>query len=138
MLWLTRFLFLVVGAGILAHWKNFSFTQSDDDRLVSISGGKSGNNFGREKRVFFAGVNGIMNCVSRIIAGALLDRFRFSHVMPIIGSLLTIILISIYFIAQTSFLGLIICTWIIYALSFAQFSTVPAQVDQELVLFLQF
>ena len=39
LLWLARFLYLIVGAGVLAHWKTFSFTQSDDDQLVSIAGG---------------------------------------------------------------------------------------------------
>ena len=32
-------LWLTVGAGVLAHWKTFSFTQSDDDQIVSIAGG---------------------------------------------------------------------------------------------------
>ena len=35
LLWLARFLYLTVGAGVLAHWKTFSFTQSDDDQVVS-------------------------------------------------------------------------------------------------------
>ena len=42
LLWLTRFLFLTVGAGALAHWKTFSFTRSDNDKLVSLAGGVSG------------------------------------------------------------------------------------------------
>ena len=36
---LLRFLFLVVGSGFLAHWKNLAFTQNQDDKLVSIIGG---------------------------------------------------------------------------------------------------
>ena len=39
LLWLTRFLYLTVGAAVNVHWKTFSFTQSDDDQLVSIAGG---------------------------------------------------------------------------------------------------
>ena len=35
-----RFLFLVVGSGFLAHWKNLAFTQSQNDKLVSIIGGR--------------------------------------------------------------------------------------------------
>ena len=31
LLWSARFLYLAVGAGALAHWKTFSFTQSRDD-----------------------------------------------------------------------------------------------------------
>lgn len=111
LLWLTRFLFLAVGCGILAHWKTFTFTQSDNDKMVSIAGG----------------VNGIMNCLSRGVAGALLDRIKFSRLMPLVSGLLTILLLSIFFIAKTSLPGLIICIWIIYGLSFSHFSTVPAQ-----------
>ena len=36
-----RFLFLVVGSGFLAHWKNLAFTQNQDDKLVSIIGGEA-------------------------------------------------------------------------------------------------
>ena len=36
LLWLTRFLYLFVCAGILAHWKTFSFTQSDNDQVELI------------------------------------------------------------------------------------------------------
>ena len=42
LLWLTRFLFLTVGAGALAHWKTFAFTQSDNDKLLTLAGGVSG------------------------------------------------------------------------------------------------
>jgi predicted MFS family arabinose efflux permease len=70
-----------------------------------------------------------MNCLSRLVAGALLDRFRFNRLMPVLAALLTIILICIFFIGQTSFVGLIICNWSIYLLSFSHFSTVPAQVN---------
>jgi len=111
LLWLTRFLFLAVGCGILAHWKTFTFTHSDNDKLVSLAGG----------------VNGIMNCLSRGVAGALLDRIRFNRLMPVIAALLTILLLSIFFIAQVSFPGLLITIWTVYALSFSHFSTVPAQ-----------
>jgi len=111
MLWLTRFLFLAVGCGILAHWKTFTFTHSNNDKLVSLAGG----------------VNGIMNCLSRGVAGALLDRIRFNRLMPVIAALLTILLLSIFFIGQVSFPGLLITIWTVYALSFSHFSTVPAQ-----------
>merc|ERR1711997_893825 len=72
LLWLNRFLFLTVGAGALAHWKPFAFTQSDDDKLVSLAGG----------------VSGVANCLSRLLAGFLLDRVQFRLMMPIISLLL--------------------------------------------------
>jgi len=111
LLWLTRFLFLAVGCGVLAHWKTFTFTHSENDKLVSLAGG----------------VNGIMNCLSRGVAGALLDRIRFNRLMPVIAAFLTILLLSIFFIAQFSLPGLIVSIWTVYALSFSHFSTVPAQ-----------
>ena len=39
LLWLARFLYLTVGAGMLAHWKTFAFTQSSNDQIVAIAGG---------------------------------------------------------------------------------------------------
>ena len=39
LLWLARFLYLTVGAGVLAHWKTFAFTQSSNDKIVAIAGG---------------------------------------------------------------------------------------------------
>jgi len=111
LLLLTRFLFLAVGCGVLAHWKTFSFTQSKDDKLISIGGG----------------VSGVVNCLGRIVAGSLMDRFRFNRLMPSIAFLLTVVLISVPFIGEVSFGGLLVCIWIIYALSFTHFTTVPAQ-----------
>ena len=40
-----------------------------------------------------------------------------------ISLLLTINLVSIYFIGQQSFIGLIICVWIVYFLGFAHLAT---------------
>ena len=36
LLWLARFLYLTVGAGVLAHWKTFAFTQSSNDQVKCI------------------------------------------------------------------------------------------------------
>ena len=70
-----RFLFLVVGSGFLAHWKNLAFTQSQDDKLVSIIGG--GNSKGQlDNDCLDPGVNGVVNFLSRVVAGTLLDRIR--------------------------------------------------------------
>jgi len=45
LLWLTRFLFLTVGCGLLAHWKTLAFTQSADDKMMSIAGGQTHSNY---------------------------------------------------------------------------------------------
>ena len=63
-----------------------------------------------------------------LVAGLLLDRFEFRLMMPVISLLLTINLASIYFVAQYSFIGLIVSVWLIYLLGFAHFATIPAQV----------
>ena len=39
LLWLARFLYLIVGSGILSHWKTFAFTQSSNDKIVAVAGG---------------------------------------------------------------------------------------------------
>ena len=63
-----------------------------------------------------------------LVAGFLLDHVQFRVMMPVISLLLTINLASIYFIAQHSFIGLIVSVWLIYLLGFAHFATIPAQV----------
>ena len=62
------------------------------------------------------------------MAGLLLDHVQFRVMMPVISLLLTINLASIYFVAQYSFIGLIVSVWLIYLLGFAHFATIPAQV----------
>ena len=65
----------MVGSGFLAHWKNLAFTQSQDDKLVSIIGG--GNSKGQlDNDCLDPGVNGVVNFLSRVVAGTLLDRIR--------------------------------------------------------------
>ena len=48
--------------------------------------------------------------------------------MPVISLLLAINLATIYFVAQYSFLGLMLSVWMMYLLGFAHFTTIPAQV----------
>ena len=53
---------------------------------------------------------------------------EFRVLMPVISLLLAINLATIYFVAQNSFLGLMVSVWLIYLLGFAHFTTIPAQV----------
>ena len=39
LLGLARFLYLLIDAGVLAHWKTFAFTQSSNDQIIAIAGG---------------------------------------------------------------------------------------------------
>ena len=39
LLWLGRYLYLIIDAGVLTHWKTYSFTQSSDDQIIAIAGG---------------------------------------------------------------------------------------------------
>ena len=70
--------------------------------------------------------SGVVNFLSRAITGYLFDRLGYSKLMSVNGILLTVNLASIYFVGQT-FLGLIICVWLVYLLGFGHFSTIPAQ-----------
>eukprot|EP00092_Neocalanus_flemingeri_P020675 GFUD01022405.1.p1 GENE.GFUD01022405.1~~GFUD01022405.1.p1 ORF type:complete len:473 (-),score=85.93 GFUD01022405.1:37-1455(-) len=111
LLFLTRFLFITINCSFFAHWKSLCFTLSDDDRLISLIGG----------------VSGVMNCLSRVVGGALLDWISFRWLMSSMASILTIVLLSTFFISEISFTGLAICIWMINALSFSHFSTIPVQ-----------
>ena len=73
---LLRFLFLVVGSGFLAHWKNLAFTQNQNDKLVSIIGGDPGLSCRPRNYWLRIGVNGAVNFGSRMIAGSLLNKIR--------------------------------------------------------------
>ena len=39
LLWASRYFLLICGAGIISHWKTFSFTQNKNDQIVSLFGG---------------------------------------------------------------------------------------------------
>ena len=47
--------------------------------------------------------------------------------MPLISLLLTVVLSTIYFIGQYSFIGLMISVWLIFAFGLANIPTIPAQ-----------
>ena len=88
----------MVGSGFLAHWKNLAFTQNQDDKLVSIIGGEAYMNIYIVRAKCWldvkqewmgdpyidivikierkTGVNGVVNFLSRVVAGTLLDRIR--------------------------------------------------------------
>ena len=58
----------------------------------------------------------------------LLDKIEFNILMPVVSLLLTVVLIAIYFIAQHTFIGLMISVWLIFALGLANIPTIPAKV----------
>ena len=39
LLWMGRYLYLTIDAGVLSHWKTYSFTQSSNDQIMAIAGG---------------------------------------------------------------------------------------------------
>ena len=49
--------------------------------------------------------------------------------MSLCGILLTVNLVTIYFVGQ-NFFGLIFSVWLVYFLAFGHFSTIPAQVSE--------
>ena len=72
--------------------------------------------------------SGVVNCLSRLVSGLLIDRVGYNKLMTGIGLLLTLDLVVIYFLGQLHFSALIICVWLVYFFAFAQFSTITAQV----------
>ena len=48
--------------------------------------------------------------------------------MSLVGVLLTIDLVSVYYVGQLHFSALIVAVWLVYFFAFAQFSTITAQV----------
>ena len=72
--------------------------------------------------------SGVVNCLSRIVSGFLIDKFGYSKLMSLVGILLTIDLISVYYVGQLHFSALIVAVWLVYFFAFAQFSTITAQV----------
>ena len=48
--------------------------------------------------------------------------------MSLVGILLTIDLVSVYYVGQLHFSTLIVAVWLVYFFAFAQFSTITAQV----------
>ena len=79
----------------------------------------------RSRKKYFSGV---VNCLSRLVSGLLIDRVGYNKLMTGIGLLLTLDLVAIYFLGQLHFSALIICVWLVYFFAFAQFSTITAQV----------
>jgi len=103
-----RLLLMVVMAAFLAHWKTLLYTKKTDDWLISLVGG----------------VNGVMNCLSRLLGGVLLDLVPFPHLMAGISLPLAVIVASAKFVE--SFYVLLALVWFVFLLSFAHFSTIPA------------
>lgn len=56
-----------------------------------------------------------------------MDTISFNRLMPLISFCLSAVLFSIFFIGQQSFVGIIACIWLLFGLSLANFSTIPAQ-----------
>ena len=57
-----------------------------------------------------------------------MDKFGYSKLMSLVGILLTIDLVSVFYVGQLHFSALIIAVWLVYFFAFAQFSTITAQV----------
>jgi len=110
LLFLARFLYLAIGAGALAHWKTFSFTQNNNDQIISAVGSGCG----------------VFNWLSRVLTGMLYDKIGYSKLMSGIGILLTINLATIPWVGQ-SLPGLMVSIWCLYLLAFSHFTTIPAQ-----------
>jgi len=112
LLFFTRVFSMSVTGCVLAHWKTFLLTKSQDDQLIALVGG----------------VNGVMSCLSRFLGATLLDKYPFNRVNSAFCFVLTGCFLAIYFVARISWEGLVALIWAIFGLSFSHFSTVPTQV----------
>ena len=72
--------------------------------------------------------SGVANCLSRLVAGYLTDRIVYSKLMSGCGALLTINLVTIYFVGE-HFAAILVCVWLVYLLGFTHFTAIPAQVQ---------
>ena len=111
-LWITRYAMLSVSAGVLVHWKTFSFEVSSDDKLISIIGG----------------ITGILNAASRIFGGTLMDRISYRYIMVVTCGLLCICFVVLVPTAYASFQGYVALILLIFFLSNSFFTTIPTQV----------
>ena len=68
------------------------------------------------------------NCLSRLVAGYLTDRIVYSKLMSGCGALLTLNLVTIYFVGE-HFAAILVCVWLVYLLGFTHFTAIPAQVQ---------
>ena len=72
--------------------------------------------------------SGVANCLSRLVAGYLTDRIVYSKLMSGCGALLTVNLVTIYFVGE-HFAAILVCVWLVYLLGFTHFTAIPAQVQ---------
>lgn len=114
LLFLTRLTAMVIIGGILAHWKTFSLELSSDDQLISVVGGG----------------NGVFSAISRLLAGVLIDRFSYRHVMTLFYSSLCVCMLVMYHISQLSFPGFMLLMWMANLFSFIHFASIPTQTIQ--------
>merc|ERR1719309_392697 len=84
---------------------------NSNDRFMSIIGGG----------------NGVSSALSRLVIGALLDRYAYKRVVPFFYGLLALCLILIYYVANLYFVGFILLMWIIHLLTFIHFTSIPTQ-----------
>jgi len=111
LLFSCRFLSQVVCSALIGYYKTFCLEIVEDDRMISIIGGG----------------NGILNAVSRFLAGALIDRLPFNRLFPAMYLTCSGALAAIYWVGHVSFPGLVALLWTIYLLAFTHFTTVPTQ-----------
>jgi sugar phosphate permease len=111
LLFVTRLFMVVALGGTLGHWKTLMLTVTDSDHLISVIGS----------------ANGVLNCLSRLVTGLLIDRFMFRQVMPCCCFFLAVGLSVLVLAAKTNLVGFVFCLWACYALGFSYNTTVPIQ-----------
>ena len=104
-------------------------------QLISIMGGLSGvtNCLSRlrtwtitKHSNYYISTSHNLRCI--VVGGILVDYLQFRVVMPVLGLLLTIIFLSLFFVSQHSFFAWMLMFWLINLLGFAHFAVIPATV----------
>ena len=130
LLWMGRYLYLTIGAGVMSHWKTYSFTQSRNDQIIATAGGLRYKIKTLNGHIISHHFSGVVNCLSRLLAGYMVDKFVYKKLMTTCGVLLTLNLLSMYFAGQY-IVGILVCVWLVYFIGFTHFSTIPAQVSDK-------
>ena len=114
-LFFTRYCSLTVATGVVIHWKTLGLEVSSNDQLISLVGGAAG----------------VINALSRLSIGVLMDKISYRYLMTIECSLLCVCLGALVHTAYISFNGYIVLILFINLLYHGFHVTIPAQVVKQ-------
>ena len=114
-LFFTRYCSLTVATGVVIHWKTLGLEANSNDQLISLVGGAAG----------------VINALSRLAIGVLMDKMSYRYLMTIECGLLSVCLGALVHTAYVSFYGYIVLILLINMLCHGFYVTIPAQVVKQ-------